>query len=282
MSQHQGTSVQYVNIPLTNPQGSGQQKQPPIMMQPMGGYGNQVVREGQSQMTAPQPISYLMPNVPRGLEYLTSLNQLFIRQKVELLEAFLGCETKNKFEIFDSSGRQIFYAEEDTNFCTRQCLGKLRPFDMRIRDGHGYEAMHLARPLACGSCCYPCCLQSIEVQAPPGIVVGTVEQEWSFIIPQYKVKDTSGNVVLRIEGPCCTVSCCRDVEFKVLSADGVVEVGKISKKWSGLSREFFTDADNFGIIFPMDLDVKMKAVMLGACMLIDFMFFETSDSVFSD
>lgn len=46
------------------------------------------------------------------------------------------------------------------------------------------------------------------------------------------------------------------------------EVGRISKHWSGLAREFFTNADHFGISFPMDLDVRMKAVMLGACMLI--------------
>lgn len=46
------------------------------------------------------------------------------------------------------------------------------------------------------------------------------------------------------------------------------EVGKISKQWSGIAREMFTDADFFGISFPMDLDVRMKAVMLGACFLI--------------
>ena len=45
-------------------------------------------------------------------------------------------------------------------------------------------------------------------------------------------------------------------------------MGKISKQWSGLLREAFTDADYFGITFPMDLDVKMKAVMIGACFLI--------------
>lgn len=33
-------------------------------------------------------------------------------------------------------------------------------------------------------------------------------------------------------------------------------------------REMFTDADFFGINFPMDLDVRMKATMLGACFLI--------------
>lgn len=51
------------------------------------------------------------------------------------------------------------------------------------------------------------------------------------------------------------------------------QVGKISKQWSGLAREYFTDADHFGISFPLDLDVKMKAVMLGACFLIVIYFF---------
>jgi len=34
---------------------------------------------------------------------------------------------------------------------------------------------------------------------------------------------------------------------KVMSADGTQPVGKISKQWSGLAKEYFTDADNFGI-----------------------------------
>lgn len=56
--------------------------------------------------------------------------------------------------------------------------------------------------------------------------------------------------------------------IQIYSRDGETKVGKISKNWAGLLREGFTDADVFGISFPMDLDVKMKAVMLGACFLI--------------
>jgi hypothetical protein len=67
-----------------------------------------------------------------------------------------------------------------------------------------------------------------------------------------------------------------------LSPDGETEVGKISKQWSGLLREAFTDADNFGISFPMDLDVRMKAVLLGAMFLIDFMFFEKAKNEETD
>lgn len=55
---------------------------------------------------------------------------------------------------------------------------------------------------------------------------------------------------------------------QILTIDEVSKIGKISKQWSGLMREIFSDSDNFGIQFPMDLDVRIKAVMIGACFLI--------------
>ncbi|CAG7720111.1 unnamed protein product [Allacma fusca] len=254
------------------------QEQPPskrsqMPVQVQQGIGNLNFNR-QSSLSISQPISYMMTSIPRGLEYLATLDRLFVRQKVELLEVFLGCERKNRYQIFDASGHEIFYAKEETDFCTRFFCNNIRPFEMIIKDGHGEEVIHLKRPLACGSCLFPCCLQSIEVEAPPGNRVGTVQQEWAFCIPHYNVKNGAGEVSLHIKGPFCTSSCCSDVEFLVLTSEQGSEVGRISKQWSGIAREFFTDADNFGLSFPIDLDVKMKAVMIGACMLIDFMFFE--------
>ena len=55
--------------------------------------------------------------------------------------------------------------------------------------------------------------------------------------------------------------------------DGV-EYGKITKRWSGLLKEAFTDADKFGVEFPADWDVTVKAVLLAAVFLIDFVHFE--------
>ena len=80
------------------------------------------------------------------------------------------------------------------------------------------------------------------------------------------------------------------------SLDGT-EIGSVKKKYSGFVREIITTADNFGMtckpsffnsiylklnfmIFfvylsvPQDLSVKAKASLLGALLLIDFMFFE--------
>lgn len=62
--------------------------------------------------------------------------------------------------------------------------------------------------------------------------------------------------------------CGSDVKFKVMSRDATVQVGTISKQWSGLLNELLTDADHFCVSFPMDLDVNIKAVLLGAVFLI--------------
>ncbi|XP_017017928.1 phospholipid scramblase 1 isoform X2 [Drosophila kikkawai] len=227
------------------------------------------MRIGGDWMSIPSGI----PNCPRGLEYLTTIDQLLVKQKVELLEAFTGFETNNKFSIKNALGQKVYYAVEDNDCCTRNCCGPSRPFDMRVFDNYQQEVIHMHRPLACSSCLFPCCLQSIEVSAPPGNVIGTIEQEWSICSPSFRILNHIGDTVLRIQGPFCTFSLCGDVEFEVLSLTGE-KVGKISKQWSGLAREIFTDADFFGISFPLDLDVRMKAVLLGATFLIDAMFFE--------
>ena len=205
---------------------------------------------------------------PAGLEYLTQIDQLLVHQQVELLELFTGFETENKYHVKNTLGQQVYSVKEKSNCCSRLFCGPVRPFDMKIADNSAKEVIHLHRPLASGSCLFPCCLQRMEVSAPPGAVIGTVEQEWSIWRPKFAIKDVSGQTVLQIKGPLCTFSLCGDVEFRVLGSDGMSQIGKISKQWSGLAREAFTDADNFGISFPMDLDVKIKAVLLGACFLI--------------
>jgi len=211
---------------------------------------------------------------PPGLEYLAKVDQLLIKQKVELLEAFTGCETANKYKVLNSLGQQVFFAKEDTDCCTRQCCGPTRPFEMNIMDSQDQEVLHLVRPLRCQSCCFPCCLQHLEVHSPPGTIIGSVEQKWSLLYPQFVVKDESGATLMNIAGPFCVVDCCCDVAFTVTSASDGQEVGKITKQWAGLGREMFTDSDNFGINFPLELDVKVKATLLGAAFLIDFMYFE--------
>lgn len=73
--------------------------------------------------------------------------------------ALVGFETKNKFTVKNSMGQKVFYAVEQSDCCTRNCCGPMRPFGMKILDNYKNEVIHLERPLACDSCWFPCCLQ---------------------------------------------------------------------------------------------------------------------------
>ncbi|EAA44032.4 phospholipid scramblase 1-like isoform X2 [Anopheles arabiensis] len=222
------------------------------------------------------PIPQGIPNCPPGLEYLTAVDQLLVHQQVELLEAFTGFETANKYTVKNTLGQKVYWAVEDTTCCTRMCCGPDRPFDIKIMDNFQNEVLHLRRDLRCKSCCFPCCLQKLEVSAPPGNVIGTVVQKWSLCRPVFDIRDRNNETVLTIRGPVCQCPC-SDIKFAVFTKDGT-EVGKVTKQWTGFVQEHFTDADNFGINFPMDLDVRVKATMLGALFLIDYMYFESSDN----
>lgn len=149
---------------------------------------------------------------------------------------------------------------------------------MKVFDNMQREVIHLSRPLRCQCCCCPCCLQEIEIQSPPGTVIGYVEQKWTWWKAKLEIQDAQRQPIMVVNGPCCPCSCGSDVEFPLNSLDGSSEIGMISKQWTGLAREMFTDAENFGVRFPLDLDVKYKAILMGATFLIDFMFFEHSNN----
>uniref|UniRef100_A0A1I8FBT5 Phospholipid scramblase n=1 Tax=Macrostomum lignano TaxID=282301 RepID=A0A1I8FBT5_9PLAT len=140
------------------------------------------------------------------------------------------------------------------------------PFELAIEDNMGNELF---------SCC-KCCFDEVTVEAPPGVKVGKVTQVYGACQIRYNIIDERDNTVFIIDGPSYCKCYCPgdDIPFNLFAKDSGLEIGRVSKQWSNLMQEYFTDADNFGIAFPLDLDVKLKGVVLGACFLIDFMFFE--------
>ena len=78
--------------------------------------------------------------------------------------------------VHEDAERLCSHFISDSNCCLRQYCGPSRPFAMSIVDNTQKEVIHIERPLRCSCWCCFCCLQTMEVQSPPGTVVGYVEQ----------------------------------------------------------------------------------------------------------
>ncbi|XP_026122833.1 phospholipid scramblase 1 isoform X2 [Carassius auratus] len=227
---------------------------------------NPVFHQPQPYAAPAVPPPVLLFGVPPGLEYLTQIDQILIHQEIECIKMLSGFETDNQYEIKNSIGQEIYHVKEESDCLVRNLFGPAHGFKMHIKDSMDQEIIQLHRPMRCF-------LQEIEVQAPPGVIIGYVKQEWS-VIPTFTILGPSYEELLKIQGPIFPFLRCGDVEFEVKGIIGEQTIGRITKQQSGLIKQCITDTSNFCIQFPLDLDVKMKAVLLGACLFIDIIFFD--------
>lgn len=229
-------------------------------------------------MQRPAPI----PGVPVGLEYMTQIEGLFVKQQVSITEMVTGFDTNNKYVVSNKLGQQCYFAKEESDTCGRIFCGPRRGFSFKILDNMNTEVIRISREFkCCGGCgifafCCDCAAYEVAVESPAGEPLGYVKQTGSWWKAKYDILDENRETVLKILGPCCILDgplCCGDNKFQLQTLDGT-EIGHVTKKHAGFVRELGTSADHFGISFPIDLSVKSKATLLGALLLIDFMFFE--------
>lgn len=227
-----------------------------------------------------------------SLQMLAMYGDVFVKQKVEVLEAITGFETQNEYDIIATQNGvpvQIAFAGEQSECCERQCCGSSRSFRMQVMPTgpmgpQGLPLFTIDRPLRCKPpmcCCY---LQELTVNDGSGAEIGRLQQNYTCCASEFDVF-VGGSCVYKIAGPCCVFDgpCCGDQEFFVTLPNGThiqtpVGPSRITKKgaqgFEGAMNEMLTDADNFGCTFPMDATPQEKAVLLAAVFMIDFMFFE--------
>jgi hypothetical protein len=198
------------------------------------------------------------------LENLAATNALIIQQQKEWGEILSGFETKNKYAVMDHWNKTLFQAEEEGGsfgtVMTRFLLTALRPFTMHIFSNEGMGIFKLERP-------FRFYFHELDVCKADGQTLGKIKRRFSILRRHYSVFDRHGKELYQLFGPIL-----HPWTFQIKKNGR--ELGKITKKWSGLLKESMTDADNFGIKFPQGINLAQKAILLGAVFLIDFVHFE--------
>jgi len=199
------------------------------------------------------------------MERMARARALIVRQRKEWGEILTGFETRNRYAVFDADGREIYLAAEvSRSLLARLFLGNWRPFEIRVVTPEGAPVLTIQRP-------FRWFFHEVSVSAASGQVLGSVKQRFSWLRRRFTVRDASGLELCELFGPIL-----HPWTFEIREGERVL--GRIVKRWTGMGKEVFTDADNFGVEFPHAWDVNRKAIFLAAVFLIDFLYFERSGS----
>ncbi|KAG8222967.1 hypothetical protein J437_LFUL000262 [Ladona fulva] len=196
-----------------------------------------------------------------------------IQQTVELLDP--AVESENRYVIKVPRGDTIFEVAERSSEWQRAILGSSRSFYLHVFDRSRREVLQLRRRQAACSCClcHCCCafVQQVQVYIPPYTLLGSVTQECSLFVPTFLAKNAADDIIYKIEGPSSCIGMNMESTFKILTYDGTREVGSIMNQWNDLHLQH-----NLRVIFPFEENSDMRAVLLGAAFLLQYMFFESS------
>ena len=199
---------------------------------------------------------------------LRGMEAVRVRQVKEWGEILTGFETRNRYEVLDGQDRPLLFAGEVGGglgvTLLRLFLKAKRPFVMELRSPDNRVALSLKRP-------WRWFFSRLEVQDSSGRHLGSIQQRFRLLSRRYDIEGPNGELWVTLEGPLFK-------PWTFFVKRGQETVGKIVKRWTGLGKEMFTDADNFGVEFtPALRDDAARILVLAATFLIDFVHFENRD-----
>ena len=200
-----------------------------------------------------------------GMTNLSEHQELVVSQKVESFEAFTGLETKNRYSVSSSDGVPLVYAYEESSLLARMLIKKNRPLVIHAVDPDN-------KPVLTASRSFFFVLSHLHVQDGSGREIGSLRRQISIRGRRFTIEDAAGTVLAEIHGPFL-----RPNTFMVYKQGE--EIGRVTKQWSGIGREMFTDADTFHVeMETTKVDQDFALLMLASAFAMDLDFFENSGS----
>jgi uncharacterized protein YxjI len=115
----------------------------------------------------------------------------------------------------------------------------------------------------------------VEVHDAQGELVGFFRSKVLTISGGFKVYDKAGKQFAEVRGRWV------GFDFRVVTPDGAIELGRVSKQWGGVAKELFTSADTYGVEVGSALAEQpmAKMLVLAAALAIDMIYKEESRTV---
>lgn len=205
-----------------------------------------------------------------SLAVFSRAQRLSVRQRKSWIEILTSFDARNKYVVYDEGGSPVFNVEEQGggfgSLMKRIFFRNMRWFTSHVDDLQGQgQLLVLNKP-------FRFIFHRLEIRDTGGNVLGAIQKRWTWFRRKYTVEGPTGEEIATLFGPFW-----RPWTFKILLPGQEMEVGLIQKKWSGLLKEAFSDADNFWVAFEQIEDPKLRAVLFAATVLIDIVHFENSN-----
>lgn len=202
------------------------------------------------------------------LQNLIDADVVNVRQKVEIAELF-SFESRNRFSIQTENGSEFGYCKEPKldwqDALMRQFLGHWRNFDLVGTDNLGQKSFRAHHP-------HRWFLRHLDLYSPGDRYLGGLQQRFAWFEKRFDYLDAQGNTFATMNSPIW-----KPWTFPV--TQGARKIAVIEKKWSGLAKEMFTDADNFRVRFIQPrLTGDQKLLILISAIFVDLLYFESKAS----
>ncbi len=183
-------------------------------------------------------------------------NLFLVKEHVGMFKA------ANNFDIYDPENGEIVME------CREEKLGPMTklfrftkykrntPFDIQVRTTDGQQVVRVKRGTSF-------ILSKVQVFDENDELIGIFKQKFFTMTSGFNVLDADEQPVCHLKGKWT------GWEFKFIVKD--IELAKISKKWTGLGKEFFTSADNYILQLSEDLpaDNIARPLIIAAVMCVD-------------
>ncbi|XP_063305898.1 phospholipid scramblase 3-like isoform X2 [Pelobates fuscus] len=190
--------------------------------------------------SAPSIGPMLINGVPAGLEYLTQINQMTVRAKFSVSQGW-----GRMFDVLDPVGQRLFQAKQEY-----QCCGPV--YNVKISDNSDRDVLELIQECACT------CTRQLQVYSLTGDLLGSVRLHLDSFVTHLSLRNPADEVLLLIIGPSFQTNIFGNSNFEVKSRDEQHVVGMIRN-----------ESEQFSVYFPLDLDVTVKALLLGGSFFLE-------------